>query len=164
LNTTNWWLVGVRKGTGSVAPRISARNWSTMGAVNHDDGTSTAADGGGNWTQTRIGVFHDSAGDAHMRIASAAVFEPAYSDANFAAVATGTADFQTLGAVRIWDFNQASVGTAVNNLLTGTADQSSITGTTVIADGVDDPPGWTFGLTAAAVPGPRPTFNPIPFM
>jgi hypothetical protein len=160
LNTTQWWLIGATKASGTTAPRGHARNWTTMAAASHMNGASSLADTAGNWTQTRIGVFHDSTGDANMRVASAAIFENVYSDADFESVATGTANFQSLGAVRIWDFNQASTATDVNNLLTGTDDQSAITGTTVVADGVDDPPGWTFGLTTAFVGGggdpPRP--------
>ena len=52
----------------------------------------------------------------------------------------------------LWDFNQASTGTAVTDLTKGGADQSAIVGTAVST--TDDPPGWAFGL------GTRQTLRP----
>lgn len=43
----------------------------------------------------------------------------------------------------LWPYNQASTGTPVDDIV-GAADQSSLTGTTVITG--DDPPGFSFSL------------------
>jgi hypothetical protein len=48
-----------------------------------------------------------------------------------------------------WKLNQASTGTAVEDLI-GSADQLALTGTDLVVG--DDPPGWTFDGTGGAAP------------
>ena len=55
-----------------------------------------------------------------------------------------TQQLADLGAVALWDFNQASTATALTDLV-GTANQTAISGTSVVT--TDDPTGWTFGLS-----------------
>lgn len=149
-NTTDVWALGVTKAAGTVAPRFHARNLTTAAASAHADATTTATDVAATWGKTEIGSADNGGFVGNGRHGTAAVFTSVYSDANFDTILTSTAQLYALTPARLWDFNQASTGTAVVNLMTGSADQSSITGTTVTADAAFD--FWTFGTGGGAAP------------
>jgi hypothetical protein len=162
---------------------MTASAWQVIGYA-HPAGTTTCRGhrkvlGSGSWTHVdtssgtlanisesvdnwRFGQFPDGTGEKDMRLAVVAFWKgTALTDTDYVNIESNatTAFVQSLSPSALWEFNQASTGTAVDDLI-GTADQSSITGTTVI--GGDDP-AWTFATTAAA-PGPQRTFNAIPLM
>jgi hypothetical protein len=157
LNTTDVWLLGFTQTSGN-AVTFHARNLTTGAAASHPAGGSTTIRNEA-WTQTEIGSGDGGAFVGNKRFASAAVFTSPYSDANFESVTTSTAQINALSPSRLWDFNQASTGTAVVNLRSGSNDQAGIVGTTVVSDSAFD--FWTFGLTP---PVNTPSFQAIPLM
>jgi hypothetical protein len=142
---TTWQILGLTKASGTVAPRfhrkqLGAGSWAQV------DGGATAINETGSIDRIDIGAILGSGGlPADIRIGTVAVFAAELSDANVQSIQTtpSTQQLATLGAVGLWDLNQASTATAVEDLV-GTFDQSGLTGTTVA--GGDDPPGWTFGI------------------
>lgn len=159
--TSDWLILGWSKASGTVAPRGHCKVLGS-GSWTHANGGTTAANVATDPGSFVIGSLGGSL-YMHVRVAVVAFFTTELSDANFESIQTtpSTAQLSDLGAVAIWELNQASTATAVEDLI-GTADQVSLTGTTVVEG--DDPSGWTFGLAAAAAPGVQRTFNPIPFM
>jgi hypothetical protein len=164
LNTTDLWLVGFTKAAGTTAATFHVANITTGAAAAHTASTASMADQAGTWDQTEIGSGDGGTFFGNIRAGCAAVFTSVYSSANFDTVAAAktTQAIRNLTPARMWDLNQASTATAVVNLMTGTADQVAIVGTTVVNDAAFD--AWTFGVGAAAAPTMPPAFNPIPFM
>jgi hypothetical protein len=159
-STTIWYLAVVRKATGTATPRFSVYNYNSTswahaaGSVTLADWTSPGASGSFRFT------FQSSADFFAGRVAARAVWS---NSLPWSADTTGDSNLQSAGLhtaasnwlsnnpSAFWLFNQAATATPVDDLsTTGTADQTSITGTTVING--DDPPGFDFALTAQGPP------------
>lgn len=147
--TDEWQVVAVSKAAGNVAPRfhcavLGAPDWS------HSNGGGSMPDVATTALGVRLGSmfsFGNPAGFKATRMATAAVFDSALSDADIESIETThtTQQLVDLGALAVWDLNQVSTGTAVIDLA-GDADETSLVGTTVITG---DDPGWTFGVASS---------------
>jgi hypothetical protein len=146
LTASAWQIIAVTKAAGTVAPRAHCKELGA-GSWTHGDMGATVADR----TETATSFVAGSRGGVEYkdtRIAVAAYYVGTnLSDANVESIQTtpSTQQLITLGASAVWEFDQASTATAVEDLV-GIADQSGITGTTVV--GGDDPSGWTFFVDA----------------
>jgi hypothetical protein len=141
LSAGDWQLLLWTKSSEATKPRAHRLNLST-GVWTHADSTGdTIAYKTAALTEIRIGEF------VHVRTAVAAVFDTALSDSDVEAIgAVRTSQLLAdLGALHLWNFNQASAGTAVQDLV-GTMHQTTITSGSVAVTG-DDPPGWDFAVT-----------------
>lgn len=150
LTASAWQIIGVSKSAGTTAPTFH-RKVLGSGSWTHITSATTVANKASTVDRFEIASFLGGgfASRKDCRVATAAVFATALSSANVETVQTtpSTQQLADLGAVALWDLNQASTATAVEDLV-GTADQSSLTGTTVVT--TDDPSGWTFGLSGGA--------------
>jgi hypothetical protein len=152
VNADGWALIVVTKASGSAQPRVHRHIFggsTTRSNCGSNSNNITALDSSSRWEVGKDEFTNRTA----CRIAVAAVWGVQLSDGDVDAIvsALSTASMYNHSAgtpLALWDFNQASTATAVTDLTGGGADQLGITGTTVIADGVDDPPGWTFGISA----------------
>lgn len=147
LAVGTWHICAITKPSGTANVRFHGKPLGS-GTWAHTNGVSS-------WTaQTEvcdvcwIGGYDDNVFDppAKARIATQAVFTTELSDSDIESIQTfpSTQHLADLGAVALWDVNQASTSDQVLDLV-GSANQTSITGTTVVTG--DDPPGWTFGLS-----------------
>lgn len=149
-----WQILGVSKPAGTGTGPTFHRKVLGSGSWTHGTGSGTIADKTSSVTRMEIGAFQgggfSSCINAH--IAVVALFNTALSDANVESIQTTptTQKLADLGAVGIWELTQTSTGTSVSDLV-GSANQSSITGTTVIAS--DKPVGWTFGVSGGGSGG-----------
>lgn len=157
--TVVWRLLVWRKATGSATPRLSIYDYGTA-TWTHANGNAAIADGTAPSTTgtIRFGIGQFG-GRGHYRIAAAAYWS---NNVKWATDATGDLAIELAGLHTAyqkwidatpsasWKFNQASTGTAVADSTGGGADQSAITGTTVVTG--DDPTGFSFG-GAATVTG-----------
>lgn len=161
VDTTDWWLIVVRKASGVVQPRFSVYEFATDTWVHGStpaDGNSASPgaggltfwsnDGGSDFWNGRVAIravwanelgpsgawTADASGDAAIE---AAGLETSLSSWEAASPAAG------------WAYNQDSTATAVTDFTGGGADQTSLTGTTVING--DDPPGFSFNGAAETV-------------
>lgn len=150
LQATTWYIMAVTKPTGTVVPRVHLKVLGS-GTWAHDDCPIALANIVTTCDRIEHGAFSTFGFEnyADVRIAASAIYNTALSDANIESIQTtpSTQKLLDLGAVALWDFNQASTGTAVADLTPGGSNQTSIVGTTVVTG--DDPPGWTFGVASA---------------
>jgi hypothetical protein len=86
-------------------------------------------------------------------VAAIAVYPAALSDAAIEALAAGAQPMLDAEPLAMWTFDQEDVGTDVEDITGGGADQTAISGTTVVTD--DDPPGFDFEL-GGEEPPPEP--------
>jgi len=157
LTTGVWYLVVVRKATGTATPRSSVYNFNST-TWTHGNNSSTEA----NWTAPGASGsirtdFQNSADFFSGRMAVSAGWN---NEVHWAADTTGDSQIEAAGLedslqnwvdespTALWPFNQDPLS-AVDDIIGG-ADQSSVTGTTVVTG--DDPPGFSFDLGAPAVP------------
>jgi len=142
-----WGIVAVTKAAGSAVPTfhykpLASGSWSHVVAQ-----FAVGARSGSAGNQVALNRFLGGTGFPRgFRIGTAGVFDKALSDAEIEGVGTAltTQSIKDLSPIALWDFNQASTGTAPADLA-GSATQSSIVGTTVATG--DDPPSWTFGVS-----------------
>lgn len=136
-----WQIIGVSKASGTVTPRFHR---SALGGANsHSACASTIGTSATAATQIFVGCFPDSTGFFAMRTAVLAFFTSELADADYNNINTNASTdwiLNNLSPAVLCEFNQASVGTAVTDLTGGGADQTSVTGTTAVADD----PAWTF--------------------
>lgn len=160
LSAGTWYLLVVRKPTGSATPRFSIYNY-TNTTWTHVAGSGALSDHTAPGASGTIRFNYQDAGDWFgSRVAARAVWSnnlPWTADASGdtaiqnAGLHTAAANWLSANPSAFWLFNQASVATPVEDLsTTGTADQTSITGTTVVNG--DDPPGFDFSLGGAPTP------------
>jgi hypothetical protein len=156
LVTTTWYCMVLRKGTGSVIPRLSTYNYNSTSWL-HDAGGLAVVDVTG-IDSTDVITLDTGAGSESWngRVAVQAAWT---NEVHWTADASGDTAIEAAGLETalqnwidetpdaLWPFNQASTSEPVDDIIGG-ADQSSLTGTTVVTG--DDPPGFTFSLT----PGP----------
>lgn len=139
ITADDWQILAFSKAAGTVAPRAHRKVLGT-GAWAHIDATVPVADKGTAATRFQVGEF------VSMRVGTVAIFDTALSDADLEAVdAVATSQLLAdLGAVHLWNFNQADAGTSVQDLA-GTANQTAISSGSVVV--TTDDPAWDFGVT-----------------
>lgn len=150
---TSWKLIVVRKATGSTTPRFSVYDYTSAtwthaaGGSTLDDSFSSPGVGG----QIRF-TYQNSSDFFGGRIAARALWS---NSLPWTADAAGDADIEASGLITsasswaatnptlLQFFNQADTSTPVTDVSSaGTANQTSISGTTVVTN--DDPPGFSF--------------------
>jgi hypothetical protein len=154
-NPASWKILIVTKATGTATPRMHVfplgGAWTHQNADSSNSNPATQSSG-----HFYVGAYADpgsgTLGDfCNMRVALYATWAgTALSDAECEALASGLATSAWTGhsvtPTTVWEFTQASTATAVEDLI-GSADQTSIAGTSVVT--TDDPAGWTFAGGAA---------------
>jgi hypothetical protein len=150
VSDAEWQLVAVTKAAGASAPRFHRKKLGA-GAWTHaarDGGSATIPDKATAVTRVHFGAgvsFGNPALFKACKIAAAAVYGTALSDSALEAIETAATTAALLaagsGALAAWQFNQAAITDAVNDLV-GSANQNAIVGTTV--DTGDAPTGWVF--------------------
>lgn len=146
--THDWVIQVITKATGSATPRYHLyRN----GTWRHADGQAAlgnpSTQAGGN---IRIPSFAGLSFDP-LDVAVAAQWNgTALSDGQIETLTTNlqSQDWFDLDPSGLWNFNQASTGTAVDDVTGNGADQTSITGTTVISDG---PANWDYTISSPII-------------
>jgi hypothetical protein len=139
-STTEWLVLGITKTAGTTTPR--AHKCIVGGANSHTDQTGTIADAG-----TSVGGVLRLGGNAdwaNIRLAAAAIWHgTALTDADFNSINAALTTQSIFDLSPTWLVDDADAFTAD---YVGSADQTSITGTT---DDADDPAGWVYGLGSA---------------
>jgi hypothetical protein len=166
-STGVWYLVVMRKASGTAAPRYSVYNFTTTTWAHANGGTAIGNSTAGPGSSGRIKFnYTDSADFFEGRVAVRAAWANAV---HWAANSTGDSQIVAAGledSVDNWInespdllqlFNQGSVSTPVEDLI-GSADQTSITGTTVVTG--DDPPGFVF-ITQTVTPNVLDTVSSV---
>lgn len=141
--TDDWAVIAVTKPAGEEL--IRGHKGVLGGAWTHTNG-----DEGFDDTQAvdniKLGSWQDGA-HWHGLIAVAAMWERELSDAELEdGFTTSAASWLAASPDGMWLLNQAATSTVVEDVTEGGADQTAITGTTVVTD--DDPPGFSFDLDA----------------
>jgi hypothetical protein len=142
-------------GSGLAGPS-DKNQWYVIGATKTSGNTAysyTMSPVGGSWTQATSGSSADGSGinsivfgkgvigGAKMDIAAAAQWATPKTIAQLQALGNTSMDAWLAGSPSAaWQFNQASIATALTDLTGGGANQTAISGTTVVAD----PAGWTY--------------------
>jgi hypothetical protein len=146
LTVGAWQIIAVTKPAGTSTVRFHRKQLGS-GSWTHANG-GTLPDVPGTVDNLVLGGMNPSngIGAAAGRMAVAAVYGNDFADGDVEAIqATPTSQFLAdLGAVGLWETNQASTATAVTDAIAD-ADQTGINETTVVTG--DDPSGWTFGVT-----------------
>jgi hypothetical protein len=152
LVTTTWYCMVLRKDTGSVIPRLSTYNYNSTSWL-HDAGSIAVVDVTGVDSTDIITLDTGSGSEAwNGRVAVQAAWT---NEVHWSADASGDSAIEAAGLETalqnwvdeapdaLWPFNQASTSDPVDDIIGG-ADQSSVSGTTVVTG--DDPPGFSFDL------------------
>jgi hypothetical protein len=146
LTVGAWQLIGVTHQAGTTIPRF--HRWPIGGAWTHVDaaGAVTHPNVPGVVDQIILGAAGANGAFAQDAEIAWAALLPPLSDSNFEAIGTflSSQAVYDLGALNLWNLNQADVGTAVADLV-GTASEVSRVGTSVVSG--DDPAGWNFTVT-----------------
>ena len=147
-----WYIMAFTKASGSATFRahmyaIALTTW------HRNDSASSVSDAASGTAIDTVtwGAFTPGVGHNMYRLAVAAVWNGTQlSDAqlNTVASALSTQSVYALSPNALWEFNQASVGTSVTDLMGGGANQKGISGTSVVTG---DDPTWTFGLGAPEI-------------
>jgi hypothetical protein len=148
VTTTNGWVVcGSDKAAGTNAPR-SHRCVMSTGTWTHTNNANTFQDVDGNGTGGHIDLGCESSEPAAFngRIAVIGLWKRQLSDAEWETLDSSLANWAATSPDALWALNQASTSTPVEDIV-GTADETSLTGTTVVTG--DDPPGFSFSLGPA---------------
>lgn len=127
-----WHLLVYRKpGNGyAQTPRYTFQNLENNSAVVHGDGNSTL--GTGSVTATHTGVKF--VGNRAVVIIAGAYWNSYLSDADAASLGAGTLQtWVDLSPAALWKLDQASTATPVPDFMRGGADQSAISGTSVVS-------------------------------
>jgi hypothetical protein len=141
-----WLLIGFSKASGSNKPRLHVYDYGGA-AWTHVDADNAVADQPTN-TVTRVAVGQDAAGSnkAAIRLAVFGVWKSRLADADYeSGMHSSLGAWSALTPDALCPFNQASTADPVADVTGNGADQTSITGTTVITG--DDPPGFSFAST-----------------
>jgi hypothetical protein len=153
LEAGDWSLVILRKTSGTTSIETGAALLGDATPTFGNTGATTTAGTAGTPNSIEFGAALNGSFSSFqpMLLATAAIWNSRLSDANINSVAAAltTQSMYDLSPLALWDFNQASTGTSVEDLI-GTSDQSSINGTSVVTG--DDPPGWTFGVGGGGGP------------
>lgn len=140
-----WCLVAVTKASGTATPRFHKYRYSDA-TWTHSDGSAAIGNGAATTTLTiEVGSWFNGVDTAPIRLAVAGVWNSVLSDATIETLELALQAWVDANPGAFWCFDQASTATPVDDLSsTGTADQTAITGTSVVTG--DDPPGFDFTL------------------
>jgi hypothetical protein len=148
LPSDGWVLVAAGKASGTATPRMHKYVYNTA-TWTHQDGSAAIANGTLGATETiELGAWFNGVEGADVRLAVGGVYDSNLSDANLETAPLALQALLNLTPAALWRLDQASTSIAVNDLTAGGADQTSVTGTTVVGD---CPAG--FDWTLAAVEG-----------
>jgi hypothetical protein len=138
ITLDNWTVIAVTKTSGTTSYRYHVAE--VGGAWTHNDSGFNLADGAGGTDSIEIGTGDEAS--PNVDIAAAAKWATdVLSDAEIEALGTtDMADWMAGAPDGAWQFNQASTSDDVLDLTGGGADQTAISGTTVVTD----PVGWTY--------------------
>ena len=132
VNEDEWVIVAASKAAGTVTPRAHIYQG---GVWTHEAMSATLPDpASASGGTVRFGEFAGIAW-TEMDIAAAAEWQTDLSDAQVENYISWERATQWQGCSAAWDFDQGSVTESVRDVTGGGADQSSITGTSVITDG-----------------------------
>lgn len=130
-DSDNWCVVASSKATGSSAPNHYK--------IPIGGATSTAAASAiGNVSASNQITLGGPSDPAHIRLAAAAIFTSALSQANIESVATAKTTQSILDLSPVWCVDDSD---GLLTDLVGTADRTILSGT---SDNADDPAGWVY--------------------
>ena len=136
VTTGVWYLVACTKVTGAQLPRFHVYNYTTPGWF-HGNGNNTRTDSP---APTTAWIGADVAGgtsnDFNGAIQACAYWTSTLSDGNLESMVATKSSWTALSPAALWVLNQDDVGTAVQDEIGG-ADQTAITGTTVVTGNPD---------------------------
>jgi hypothetical protein len=143
------WLLNASANNVAGSDRRAHRYNFTDETWSHTDpGGSVAKTAPGTLDHVRVGRMANSATEyLDGDLAVLAIFDSYLSDGNMETLTSGLSAWVALSPVALWAFNQADTSDDVLDLTGNGADQTAITGTTVVTG--DDPPGFSFGLGQA---------------
>lgn len=141
VTADSWCLVGVTKATGTSTPRIHKFVFSTL-TWTHTDAGSALANSSAPANSARIGATNTPSQFFGGDLGIMGVSNTVLNDAAFEALVTGEAAWDSAGFIAKWMFDQASTATAVEDDI-GAAEQTAITGTTVVNEDIP----WVTGAT-----------------
>lgn len=135
LTADDWAIAVVRKATGTSTPRYSTYDFSTD-TWGHGDGSGSFADATASTGGYDLGRAFGGGNPSNLRVLAVAIWavDPFASDAAVETLDTGLAAWSVLAPSSLWGFDQASTATDVLDLGSNNADQTAITGTTVVDD------------------------------
>lgn len=147
-----WQWIGWAKASGTVTVKLHRSAYGT-GVWTHTVSSGTFLNDVSALTSFVIGAS-TTTGTAprDQRVASVAVWRRQLADAEFETFVNATSQIYNASGgapLALWDFNQTSISSPVLDLTNGGADQTSIVGTTVVAD---DPSGYTYGRDPVVSP------------
>lgn len=144
FSADEWYLTIVTKPAASSVIRKHTMPFST-GVWTHADSATTLGDTGGANTAMHFGWSLNANFFLEGDLAVIGIWvDVELSDAECETLPTGLADWVALSPSGLWPFNQESVGDPVLDITGNGADQTAITGTSVLTG--DDPPGFNFSL------------------
>lgn len=153
LAVNTWYLFVARKPQGNVAARFSLYDFSTTAWIHEAGGAAigdwTAPGASGSIRFTYPGEPDNLDGAIAARAAWANTL-PWSADAagdtalEAAGLESSLQSWMTAAPSALWSFNQETAATPVVDLTGGGANQTAITGTSVVA--ADDPPGFDFSF------------------
>lgn len=145
MTTGDWQILAFSKPAGLSVVTFH-RSVVGSGTWTHAASTDTQDDLAGTIDEVILGAYAPNGGSQDMRAAVFALFPEALANADVEAIGTVlTSQFlYDLGAVNLWNLNQASTATAVTDLIAD-SDQTTLIGTTVVTG--DDPAGWNFTVS-----------------
>lgn len=155
------WQILAVSWAGPASTPVFHRKERGAGSWTHQNGSGALTGNATAITQISFGSMLNGSFSSwkDMRLAVAAIWTSALSNGTIETIETtpATQTIYDLAPTSLWEFNQASVATDVTDLMGNGANETIIAGTTVVAG--DDPPGWTFGLTAESDYVPRPAMT-----
>jgi hypothetical protein len=135
-----WYIVAVSLATTGDYPRFHIINLTDSGAWLHEAGAETMTATGVPTTRVRLGQAQDQSDPFYGDIAAIAAWNTALSDANVETLTSGI-----YGSPRaLWILNQASTITAVTDATGNGANQTALSGTSVVDSGFALPD-WSVG-------------------
>lgn len=149
--TDGWRLLAMTKPAGVALVRghnysYTTDTWTHTNYGDFGDATN------GPITAVRVGNFTGNNEFLNAQLAVMGVWEAVLADLDLEGLTTSLSDWVASSPVSLWPFNQESVSTAVTDITGNGANQSAISGTTVVTG--DDPPGFDFQTS-----GPSSSFT-----
>lgn len=149
VSTSDWQILGLSLVGGGGVARGHRKILNSGSWTHANSGVSVSTEDANAWTLTEFGRKDGSTAFKNFRLAVAAFFARELTDADFESIGSAltTQSIYELSPTALWELNQTSVATPVEDLI-GSLDETSRTGTTVITG---DDPTWTFGLSGGTV-------------
>lgn len=140
-----WRLLAVTKADGSSTVRGHSYDYGDQ-AWTHTDYSTKGDSTNGPVTTVQVGRNNGFNEYLNADLAVVGVWGSVLTDNQLEGLTDALIDWVTLSPAALWAFNQSSVASDVLDISGGGADQSSITGTSVVSD----PPGFDYAITAGA--------------